>query len=458
MKPKVHLTCTSQQLRHLLRCGQFLQLNTCFHMTVRIPHDYDKDAVTLSYPAIMARDDVDRLRHVFGSGLASADVEPEASSFVNDHHMQVELTAKQHERMFATELAVSEFARRFDVSLLFEFAQSSAEPRRVVVSMQGTQAACRAAHQVLLASLMLIVMSVPIAFYQHGLIIGKNGRHVRKLLTDYDNRIAIHVSKSDRKCDTVQFCGNDLDLLERAISDVQRRLAAKEKETYVQMKMPSVYHGLIIGRAGETIKTLQNEYSVRIQVDVGDDLCGTVTIRGSADKCHAARSAIESLRGMPAHLMHVQLAYIPVEHGCLLAHTDRKVRSICRSCCVTILYAGKMEENRTDVFIASDSSAADCQVAWQRLLDVWPIVCKVPVAFDQLKTIIGTRGDAIRQMRSQCAVSVSVPSRRQVMQGADSCVSLAGSRHNVDVAFKYLVDVLMLRLTFPLLVDQFELK
>jgi polyribonucleotide nucleotidyltransferase len=96
-----------------------------------------------------------------------------------------------------------------------------------------------------------------------------------------------------------------LDVMHETISEPRSALAAHAPQV-LQTQIAPDQIGLLIGKGGETIRGIQDDYSV--QIDVEED--GTVRIYGTGDEATAARE-------------HIDLMMRPVQVGDVL--TDRKV-------------------------------------------------------------------------------------------------------------------------------------
>ena len=345
--------------------------------------------------------------------------------------------------------ALDEFQSKFSVGVAV-----LQETNGVVLVVQGLRASVQTAEEVLLASLIFIIAEVSIPWKKHYLVIGKKGESINQLRTSFTKRFNIRVPRFELQYDIIEVSGNDVDQIEQVIATMKSQLAVKEtewqermaKEVTVEMQLPYLYHGLVIGRSGATIKKLRGDFNVRITLPTTEDeLSDTIRIRGKPDDCQAAKEAIRNLRGIPPHYVQLELAYIPRNCPYVLKNIESSLWTLNETFNVESLFAvieGPQPRAIAVIGAKDNGTLAQCQLAKQQLAKLWPVVRQVASQPHQLRLVIGKSGETIRKIRVQHQVTIIVPRKEEVLRETACYVTLVGSLENVDAAEAHLMNIL----------------
>merc|ERR1712037_612611 len=133
-----------------------------------------------------------------------------------------------------------------------------------------------------------VIKSITIQSNQRSLIIGRGGETIRKLTTDSGARIDL--SKDSGEC-KVKGSNEAVEAALKAIKAILKKDADTVNEF---VDCDSSRFGLIIGRGGETIRALQDEFKVQINTDDKND---QIRVRGSKK---GVKDAIEKIQGILA--------------------------------------------------------------------------------------------------------------------------------------------------------------
>ena len=379
---------------------------------------------------------------------------------VQVHQVKVVFTQRQFLRMFETQEMLDEFRLKYNVSMTV-----LDELNNVVLVVGGLRARVQAAEEVLLASLIFIIAEVSIPWKKHYLVIGKKGESINQLRSKFTKRFNIRVPRFELQYDIIEVSGNDVDQIEQVISTMKAQLAIKEaewqermaQEVTVEMQLPCLFHGLVIGRSGVTIKRLRSDHNVRISLPgAGDELSGTISIRGKLNDCLAAKEAIHNLPGIPAHYVQVELPYIPPDCIHIIMKIEESLWELNDTHNVESLFTlvERPQPKAIAVISARDGGTmAQCQLAQDQLRQLWPIVRQVAAQPHQLRLVIGKNGETIRKIRIQHQVTVIVPPKEEAHGDASCHVTLIGSLENVDAAQVHLMNILSRHLRHRLAAD-----
>lgn len=128
---------------------------------------------------------------------------------------------------------------------------------------------------------------------KHGRLLGKGG----KMLADLQERTGtmINIPPSNSRSELVTIVGDpyEVDLAIREITTLVRDTGGPMTERKV--RVPHQQHRMIIGKGGETIKRLRDEYSVHISIPPAEKKEDTISIRGNPSDIDSALYEIHTL-------------------------------------------------------------------------------------------------------------------------------------------------------------------
>lgn len=141
-----------------------------------------------------------------------------------------------------------------------------------------------------------------------GLVIGKGGENIKRIQNETGATVRVDPNTVDEKGNKVCTITGTKQAVEDAHSQVSNVIenAATNKRPRMQvegtdsyrMKIPASRTGAIIGKGGDTIKSIKQQSGCDIELDKGSKDCGpeesVFIIRGTQDKIMKARSMIEA--------------------------------------------------------------------------------------------------------------------------------------------------------------------
>lgn len=141
-----------------------------------------------------------------------------------------------------------------------------------------------------------------------GLVIGKGGENIKRIQNETGATVRVDPNTVDEKGNkvctitgtkqAVEEAHNQVsNVIENAASNKRPRMQTEGSEQY-RMKIPASRTGAIIGKGGETIKSIKLQSGCDIELDKGSKDSGSeesiFIIRGTQDKILKARAMIES--------------------------------------------------------------------------------------------------------------------------------------------------------------------
>lgn len=141
-----------------------------------------------------------------------------------------------------------------------------------------------------------------------GLVIGKGGENIKRIQNETGATVRVDPNTVDEKGNKVCTITGTKEAVEEAHSQVanviENAATNKRPRTQVEgsdqyrMKIPASRTGAIIGKGGETIKSIKQQSGCDIELDKGAKECGpdesVFVIRGTQDKILKARAMIEA--------------------------------------------------------------------------------------------------------------------------------------------------------------------
>lgn len=141
-----------------------------------------------------------------------------------------------------------------------------------------------------------------------GLVIGKGGENIKRIQNETGATVRVDPNTVDEKGNkvctitgtkkAVEDAHNQVaSVIENASTNKRPRMAVEGTDQY-RMKIPASRTGAIIGKGGETIKSIKQQSGCDIELDKGSKDCGpeesVFIIRGTQDRISKARALIEA--------------------------------------------------------------------------------------------------------------------------------------------------------------------
>ncbi len=240
----------------------------------------------------------------------------------------------------------------------------------------------------------------------------------------------------------------------------QERQNEVERGYRTSFDYPQKYANILIGKKGENVRKLREEFDVDIQV--GD---GKVELTGPVAKADAAKSYIIALgRKLDDEVTHI-IKVNPIYHGDLIGARGSQVRRLQERYDVRVMFPRAMNDDSSNTKSASDGASASrhsrsqapdeviikgprrgADEARDELLNLlqWTIdnshTAIVSVASSQLPSLIGQGGREMESLRLSTGAQIDVPDHRSsVAPSGRAEIRLRGTKKQVEEA-KELLD------------------
>lgn len=202
-----------------------------------------------------------------------------------------------------------------------------------VIMITGKADNCEAAKKALL-NLVPITQEIHVPFDFHRFIIGQKGRDVRKMMEQFN--VNISVPPQDEHSDYIKVRGPPANV-QRAADALAEKVKNLElekedrllKSHELEIEVDPSYHPKLIGRRGEVINKIRNDYDVKIQLpDRNEENQSRILIIGYEKSCEAAREEIMKMVREYEDMVHLDVKVDHRIHPRIIGAKGRGVRKI----------------------------------------------------------------------------------------------------------------------------------
>merc|ERR1719392_368321 len=235
-----------------------------------------------------------------------------------------------------------------------------------IIRITGKKENCEGASQALL-ELVPITAEVSVPYEFHRYIIGQKGIGVRDMMNKFD--VNIRVPAQDANSDVILISGvpTNVDAAKLGLAEKVKELEA-EKEVKIQksfevtVEVNPEYHPKIIGRGGEVIKKLREDYDVQIQLPKKEaPNSEVITITGFEADANAAKEAILKIVGQYESMVQEEVSIDPRVHSMIIGKRGRSIRKIMEDFKVDIRLPREGDADPSRVVVSGDEDAVlDC--------------------------------------------------------------------------------------------------
>merc|ERR1739848_97369 len=235
-----------------------------------------------------------------------------------------------------------------------------------IIKITGKKDNCEAASQALL-ELVPITAEVSVPYEFHRYIIGQKGVGVRDMMNKFD--VNIRVPAQDANLDVILISGvpTNVDAAKIGLAERVKELEA-EKEVKIQksfevtVEVNPEYHPKIIGRGGEVIKKLRDDFDVQIQLPKKDaPNSEVITITGFEAAANSAKEAILKIVGQFESMVQEEVSIDPRVHSMIIGKRGRSIRKIMEDFKVDIRLPREGDADPSRVVVSGDEDAVlDC--------------------------------------------------------------------------------------------------
>merc|ERR1719431_1910081 len=204
-------------------------------------------------------------------------------------------------------------------------------------------------------------------FTSNVFIIGQKGVGVRDMMNKFD--VNIRVPAQDANSDVILISGvpTNVDAAKIGLAEKVKELEA-EKEVKIQksfevtVEVNPEYHPKIIGRGGEVIKKLREDFDVQIQLPKKEaPNSEVITITGFEADANKAKEAILKIVGQFESMVQEEVSIDPRVHSMIIGKRGRIIRKIMEDFKVDIRLPREGDPDPSRVVVAGDEEQVlDC--------------------------------------------------------------------------------------------------
>jgi len=242
--------------------------------------------------------------------------------------------------------------------------ERSSDPN--IIKITGKKSNCEGASQALL-ELVPITAEVSVPYKFHRYIIGQKGTGVREMMQKFD--VNIRVPSMDEKSDVILISGvpSNVEAAKGGLAEKVAELEAEEEEKarrsfQVTVSVNPDYHPKIIGRGGQVITKLRDDFKVQIQLPKKEaEENDIITITGLEEDAEAARDAILKIVGQYESQVQEEVSIDPSTHSMIIGRRGRSIRKIMDDFKVDIRLPREGDDDPSRVIVSGDEDAVlDC--------------------------------------------------------------------------------------------------
>lgn len=132
----------------------------------------------------------------------------------------------------------------------------------------------------------------------------------------------------------------------------------------LSLYVPKKSHFNLIGKGGSTVKLLQEDFKVKVNIPRKEDESTIVTISGQESDCEACHKEIEHILGFSVGTSPLEVVVLDIpknKHGAILGSGGSTIKSLQEKTGVTITVPGKNETSSSVTLEGTSSGVHDCQ-------------------------------------------------------------------------------------------------
>lgn len=291
----------------------------------------------------------------------------------------------------------------------------------------------------------------------HRFLIGKNGANIKKLRESTGCKIVIPTSNDDDP-ELITIIGKQEDAV-KAKAELEAIIQEIENVTEDEMVVEQKHHRHFVSRRGDVLNRIADDCGgVSISFPRSGDMSNRVVLKGSRECINAAKQRINEIVEELEAMVTIECVIPQKHHAKVMGTKGMKVQDIQSRYEVQIKFPdrntqddqgfGYMDGDVGNNLPNGDSSEAptvrpcdviritgkpeNCEAAKQALIDNVPITIEMNVPYDYHGSIIGPKGQSIRDLSRTYDVHIDVPSKNSD-QHLD-IIKITGTRENVENA------------------------
>lgn len=273
----------------------------------------------------------------------------------------------------------------------------------------------------------------------HRFLIGKKGASIKKIRDSTGARI-IFPTTDDKDKEVIVIIGKK-ENVETAKAQLEAIIQEVNNNTESEMDVEPKYHKHFVAKRGEVINRISEECGgVTISFPRSTEIDSTrVSLKGPKEGIEAAKQRIIEIVGDLEAMVTIECVILQKHHRSVMGKRGAKVQAITHDYDVQVKFPERKGETNGELVNGGDTSGdvirisgkkEKCEEAKQALLDLIPITEEIEVPFDLHRSIIGKRGDDVRELMNRYDVHIELSPQDQKLD----VIKVSGAAQNVREA------------------------
>ncbi|PSN46530.1 Vigilin [Blattella germanica] len=260
----------------------------------------------------------------------------------------------------------------------------------------------------------------------HKFLIGKSGCNIKKIRDSTGARI-IFPSEGDEDKEAITINGRQ-DAVEKAKAELEALIKDIDNTVESVMSVEPRHHRHFVARRGEVLNRISDECgSVSISFPRPEDQSDRVQLKGAKECIELAKQRIQEIVTDLESMVTIECIIPQKHHRSVMGQKGHNVQDITKDFNVQIKFPdrnaqeyhnhqeeseqqnGELEDHepvRMCDVIRITGKQENCELAKQALLDLVPITVEVNVPFDFHRSIIGQKGNNVRDLMNRYDVHI----------------------------------------------------
>ena len=272
----------------------------------------------------------------------------------------------------------------FNVSVRFPRKEEQDETAEsVTIQISGNKDKIDAAKAKVMA-LVPMTEDYDLANEFHRLLLGKSGEQIRALTTDFN--VTIKVPKAPKDGDDenapnlnqIKLTGpqENINALKEKLGELKADWDSQIEDLYLksytlEIDVPAVFHPKIIGRGGESVNKIRNDFDVQIQFpDKKSENSDTITITGYKEKAEKAADEIQSIIDVLQSMISKAIEIDASVHARIIGQRGRGIRKLSNQFSVDIKFPVNPQNEEEERLVTVLGSPENVERAIEELLNL----------------------------------------------------------------------------------------
>lgn len=279
----------------------------------------------------------------------------------------------------------------------------------------------------------------------HRFLIGKKGASIKKIRDSTGARI-IFPTNDDKDKEVITIIGKK-EAVETAKAQLETIIKEVNNNTEGEMDVDPKYHKHFVAKRGEVINKISEECGgVTISFPRSTEPDSTrVTLKGPKEGIEAAKQRIVEIVGDLEAMVTIECIIAQRHHRSVMGKRGAKVQAITHDFDVQVKFPERKGDTNGEIVNGGDTSGdiirisgklEKCEAAKQALIDLVPITEEIDVPFDLHRSIIGKRGDDVRELMNRYDVHIELSPQDQKLD----VIKVSGAAQNVRDAKAAIAD------------------